>query len=75
MDFELFDRNFLILGASIINVFLLFIWTMGCFMLDKLQNKWDDGSAVIILLVCIFIAVSSGIQSFALAYWLSGFIK
>jgi|DEB0MinimDraft_10_1074344.scaffolds.fasta_scaffold22843_5 hypothetical protein len=75
MDFELLDRHFLILGACIINVFLIFIWHIGYLMLNELRNEWSDDSVVIIFLGCIFIAVSAGVQSFALAYCLSAFIK
>ena len=66
MDFE---QHFIILGASIMNVFLLWIWGIGFFMVNESRNPWD------VFFGCIFITVSSGLQSFALVYWLSSFIN
>ena len=66
MDFELY---FIILVASIMNCFLLWIWEIGYLMVNESQNAWGY------FFGCIFIVVSSGLQCFVLVNWLSDFIN
>ena len=59
----------LIWAACIINLFLLCIWTMGYLMVNESQNAWGY------FFGWILTVASSWLQSFALAYCLSSFIK
>ena len=60
---------FIILGASIMNVFLLKTFGLGLFMVNESRNAKDK------LFGCGCVFVVSGVQSFALVYWLKSFIE